>query len=450
MQKFFRKTAFFSVFDQVAGFGALAIYLHFSFVQWCLAMILAVLSWALLLALTLLCAARLPRVHYQIITSGVFLFGFALLLICQVMGTVVLHFIDTIAPVLNMILPTGWVPSLFQLLLPDREWMIVGLIIPIALVIWTIKNSLGRLQNRLKFREYLIPEASDQIPGSESDSVEVKNGTAQLSRMGATAIEEIIQSRQFLLQEQPQGWLEKRLWEWLNPRERSVAEFAFPRGFQITKRWGKILRNFLLMVLVGFGVGTVNPTLEIWPFGFGLFMTYLQALNQLWANGAAFQVMLISGVKIPMYAVYPITFLELSRTLFKLAIIQLPLFVVYAMGCAIVITHLATTPIVFGLIIGFKAGILFFAGRFITMALAFSACTNDSTRFRIPNITLVLIFIVGACLFMLLGGAGLFVPDPLAAWLLWLAAILDAYALFRIYGWFYHANYFDLMSFPRR
>ena len=66
MQKFFRKMALFSVFDQIAGFGALAIYLHFSFVQWGLAMILAVLSWALLLALTLLCAARLPRLPYQI------------------------------------------------------------------------------------------------------------------------------------------------------------------------------------------------------------------------------------------------------------------------------------------------------------------------------------------------------------------------------------------------
>ena len=331
------------------------------------------------------------------------------------MGPAVLHFMDTIAPTLNMILPTGWVPSLFQLFLPDGAWMVFGLMIPIILVIWTIKNSLGRLRNRLKFREYLIPEASDQIPGGQSDSVEVKDGTSQPSRIGITAIEEIIQSRQFLLQEQSQGWLEKRLCEWLNPRERSVAEFAFPKGFHITKRWGKILRNFVLMVLIGFGLGTVNPTLEIWPFGFGLFMTFFQCFEPAVGKWRGFsshvnqwrQDSNVCGISNYLSGVVEDTF--------KLAIIQLPMFIVYAMGCAIVITHLTTTPIVFGLIIGFKAGILFFASRFITMALAFSACTNDSTRFRIRNIALVLIFIGGACLFMLLGGAGLFVPDPLAA-----------------------------------
>jgi hypothetical protein len=120
------------------------------------------------------------------------------------------------------------------------------------------------------------------------------------------------------------------------------------------------------------------------------------------------------------------------------------------MDCGILIAYLTATPMVFGILVGFKAGLLVFAGRFIITALAFSACTNDSTRFRVRNITLVVVFIVCACLFVSLGGAGLFVPNSLAAWLSWLAALLDAYVLFRIYGWFYHANCFDLMSFPRR
>jgi hypothetical protein len=29
-------------------------------------------------------------------------------------------------------------------------------------------------------------------------------------------------------------------------------------------------------------------------------------------------------------------------------------------------------------------------------------------------------------------------------------AVLDAYVLFAVYGWFYHANRFDLMNIPRR
>ena len=219
------------VFDQVAGFGALAINLHFSFVQWGLAMILAILSWALLLAMTLLCAARLPNLKYQIITSSVFLFGFAFFLAFKAIGPAVLHFIDSVAPTLNMILPTGWAPSLFQLFLPDGAWMVVGLMIPIVLVIWTIKNSLGLLRSRLRFKEHLAPEVSDQIPGGNRGSVEPKDGTAQPSRIGITAIEEIVQSRQFLLQELSQGWLEKRLSEWLNPREKSWQNLLFREDF---------------------------------------------------------------------------------------------------------------------------------------------------------------------------------------------------------------------------
>jgi hypothetical protein len=31
-----------------------------------------------------------------------------------------------------------------------------------------------------------------------------------------------------------------------------------------------------------------------------------------------------------------------------------------------------------------------------------------------------------------------------------LGSLLTAYAFFRVYGWFYHAGKFDLMSLPRR
>jgi len=151
-----------------------------------------------------------------------------------------------------------------------------------------------------------------------------------------------------------------------------------------------------------------------------------------------------------MYAAYPITFLDLSGTLCKLSIIQLPLFIAYAMGCAILIAYLTAAPLAFGITIGFKMGLLVFASRFITTILAFSSCTNDTTRFRVRDISLMAVFIVFVCLFVFLGLAGLLVPHTLGAWLLWLAALLDAYVLFRVYGWFYHANRFDLTSIPRR
>ena len=450
MQKFYRKYALSSLFDQIVGFGAMAICLHLSYGQWVLAMMLAVASWTMLLALALFCAARLPRLKYQMVISSFYLLGFIVLIAHKVIGDVLVKFLDSIAPGLNLILPTGWVPSLFQLMSPGGEWMLVVLIIPIVFFISTIKNSLELLRSRLVYTEQEQPEASDQVPGVDLDEHDPDDAPILPANVGVTAIEEIIQSRQFLFQMSPQGWFEKRLWDWFNTREKALAEFAFPTGIHITKPWKLILRNFVIMVLAGYAFSKVSVTIEFWTFGIGLFITFCQCLAQILGNGSAFRVMFNSGVNIPIYAGYPISFNELSGMLFKAAVIQLPLFMVYTMACALLSTYFTGWILSTGIIFGFKIGLFIFSGRFITTALAFSACTNDSTRFRLRTVALIPIFLGSFCLYLGLGGAGLFVPNALVAWLLWFAAIIDAYILFRIYGWFYHANCFDLMSFPRR
>jgi len=93
---------------------------------------------------------------------------------------------------------------------------------------------------------------------------------------------------------------------------------------------------------------------------------------------------------------------------------------------------------------------LLLASRFILLTFSFSSGTNDTSRIRIWSILLVL-FAAFFCLgFAGLGAASLLLPDPVAAWLCWATAALEAYAFFRIYGWFYHRNQFDLMSLPRQ
>jgi hypothetical protein len=240
------------------------------------------------------------------------------------------------------------------------------------------------------------------------------------------------------------------LWQWLNPREKTLAEFAFPKGLSITNSWKVLLRNFAVAILVGFVAGLANLALEFWIIGIGLVVTCLHALALIWGNGSAFRAMLSSGVRMHMYAAYPITFREFSRMLFKVSAIQLPLFIAYAVVCAALISYLTGTPYGWGINVGVKLGLLIFTARFITTTLAFSSCTNDSTQFRLRTIALVLLFIGSAGLFLALGAGSLFVPHPFVAWLLCLAAAVDAYALFRMYGWFHSTNRFDLMNFAQR
>jgi hypothetical protein len=458
MQKFFRQNALPSLLDQIAGFGALALYLHFSWAQWILAMVLAVFAWLLLLALALFCAVWFPRLKYTIISSCLMIFvGLGAYSVCRGMGPVALHFMDGITPSLNVILPTGWVPSLFQLFLSDGSKLVTILIIPIALMLSTVRNSIELLRSRLQLREYLAPEATDQVPEAadrvpEKDisSGAAREEAARVTRLGITAIEEIIQSRQFLLPVRSSGWVENHLWNWLTPRERSVAEFAFPSGYPITKPWLKIFRNSLLAVLLGFACGQVNQTLGVCTFVFGLIITACQILGQVWTNGAAFESFLNNGINLQRYVLYPVTFTDLSRTLFKSSVIQLPFLTLYTVACLLLFDYLNAIPLTFCLVIGLKAGPLVFASRFITIALAFSSGTNDSARWRFRNFALVFLFIGGAITFVGLGGTGLFISNTLLGWLLWLAALLDAYVVLRIYGWFYHANCFDLMIPPRR
>jgi hypothetical protein len=454
LQKFFRRNAVFSLFAMLSGYGALGIYLQLSFAQWIGVAALAILSWATLLALAAFFAARFPKLPYPIFTASVYMLGFGLLMTWKAVGVAVLHFIDSIAPLLILLLPTGWCPSLFQLLLPGGEWWPALFIVPVAVVIWSLKSSLELLRNRLTYKEHVIPPTPDQIPGADPNAAVSNDGAGQPApaHLETAAIEEIVKTRQFLVREpwDRRGWLEKVLWQWLNPREKTLAEFAFPRGFSITKPWKTVLRNFSVTVLAGFIIGLANLTLEFWVFGIGLVITFLHALALIWGNGSAFRALLSSGVRMHIYAAYPITYRELSRTLFKASVIQLPMFVAYTIACAVLVCHLAGTPVGWGIITGFKVGLLIFAARFIITTLGFSACTNDSTQFRLRTIALVLIFVGLACAFFALGGGALFVPNPFIAWPLFLAAVFDAYVLFRIYGWFHSTNKFDLMNFAQR
>lgn len=451
LQKCFRRFALPALLDYAVGFGALAITLKFSAGQWVLAMLLAVLSWAMLAGLSAFCAARLPRLPYSKIAAALFVLGFVLVVTNKV-DSFALRFIDSAAPTLNIVLPTGWAPSLLQLFASQENWLAVSFnIVPVVLVILTVNNSLEILRKRLKFREPGIIEAPDILPQEEKKEDNLPADIAnEPRRVGVTAIEDIVQSRQFLHQPQPQGWLEKKLWGWFSPREKSLAEFAFPKGLRMTRPWFTVLRIFLVTLLLGFVMGKVDLTIQLWIFGIGLLVGLVLCLGLIWESGQAFRQIFNSGVLIPIYAAYPIAFRELSKTLFKVTLIQLPLLLCYMMAGSLLIAYLNGLGLINGIIFGFKAGGLIFSARFIIFALAVSSRTNDTARFRLRALMLVLLFIIGGCIFAALGVSGLFVPNVPVAWSLWLAAIADAYALFRIYGWFYDANRFDLMSLPRR
>jgi hypothetical protein len=441
-----------SLLDLAVGFGALAWFAGLSVPGWVGIIPIAILSWLTLVTLAVLCIARVPRLPYPLIASGLLLAGIAVFFARSFMGAVLIAALDRVAPTANWLLPTGWPASLFLLLPPNHLWAALGLLVPIGLLFWTVTNSLAVLRKNYRFGEIALPEAADLPPDAAPESSLKGDELAEAPRrIGLTAIEDIVESRQFLARPKwpDNGWFERRLWDWLNEREKALAEFAFPDGINLSDAWIKVARNFAVVALAAWAAQFADATLMNWVLGAGLLVVFLQVFAVVLGTGAAFRAMVCSGVKIPLYAAYAIGYRELAGLLFKCSVVQLPLAVAFLTLCGAVVGWLADLPIVVATVIGFKMGFLLMSARLILIALAFSSGTNDSTRLRLKNLPPLAIILGCAAIFLVLGGTGLFVPGAVASWVLWLLALLDAYAFFRIYGWFYNGNRFDLMSLPR-
>ena len=450
LQKFLRKT-FMSLLDLATGFGVLGLFLRLSPTQWLAVPPIILLSWLTLMALTALCLLYVPRKVYRIMAGSVMWFGFVLFITNQIVGKTFLNLLDRTAPDLNLLLPTGWAVSLFQLLLPEGRWSAL-LLVPVAFVIWSLKKSLNRMRNNFRFEEQIFPMVPDLVPGMDAHDLMEASPAAQSSqRLGLTDIEEMVDSRLFLMPESwhQRGWYEKWLWNWLDAREKVLSDFVFPKGYAITAPWLKAVRNLVIAVAAAFAIGVASPTGKLWILGTGLLITVLQALGQILDVGVAFRPMFCSGVNIPVYAGFGIGYRELSRLLIKCSVAQLPLFIPFITVCGTLVAMMFDLPWQMGIIIGFKAGILLFATRFIFIMFAFSGGTNDSSKFRVRTLLLFGAITGLGLAFLGLGAAGLLVPTPVA-WIFPALAVLDAYVLFGIYGWFYHANRFDLMHVPRR
>ncbi len=405
------------------------------------------------MSLTALCAARLPNLPYQAIGFSVIMAAVAAFYAQKIVGPVFMRLFDAAAPELNHILPTGWVPSLFQCAVLEGNRLAILLIVPVALILFALKNSLDLLKVRPKFQEFAPLEPASPVPKLVQKAVARAGVAAEPEGASLADIEEVIRSRRFLARVPSAGWLEKQAWRCLSAREKALAEFAFPSGFRMTKAWVIIFRNFSIMTVLGFAAGMANLTLERCIFVAGLVITLLHGLLQILTNGAGLRAIFCSGVNIPLYAPYSIGFRELSRTLFKVSAIQFPLYLAIVMAGTQLAGLFVGLNVADGVSIGFRIGSLIFAGRFIVTTMAFSSHTNDSSRFHARTLGLIAIMLGCVFLFLGLGAVSVLCVDiatPAVAWICWFAAIIDAYAFFRIYGWFYDRNYFDLMNVPRQ
>jgi hypothetical protein len=451
LDKFFKESLF-SLVDLVVGLGTLGLTVHLSPIRWGGLLVLVALNWIFMLTLAALGASRLPQLPYALIFNNLRMLWFVALAAHAFVGNALLSFINHLAPTFNWLVPTGWPLLLVLLLLPSGAWPLAILIFPIGLILWTFKSSTRLLREKFHYREPVMVQAPDLVPGQDAAESFVANGSDPSVRrsIGVTAIEEGILSGQFLSQEEwNQGWPEKILWRWFSNREKALAEFAFPKGLAITRPWKRITQHFLITLLLGFVSSVLSSTLELWIFGIGLFIVFAQTMAQVLGTGAAFRVILNNGIGIPIYAAYPVSFRGLSRMLLKCSIVQMPFFILLTTITTAALIHFMDQTLERGILMGIKAGFVFLGARFMMLVFAFSSGTSDTSRFRFRTFLLISIFTFFGVSFLILAAAAVFVQFELASWLCCAGSLVVAYLFFRIYGWFYNANRFDLMRQPR-
>jgi len=443
--KFFR--AYWApLIDMLLGLGTLAVFVKLPIVAWLALMPVAALAWGVMIASSLLLVARWPGLPYSLVPAGCFLGAFVLVVAHEPLVPLLLAFIDRHAAFVIAMLPPGWVLSTFVALAQRHHYEVLCLLVPAGAFIAVGYGSIAGLRRDYAFSEQTLSKSPDSML-AVADPDDSGEAPSKDPYEGLTAAEP--QMLTGILGGEtttPRDGFERTLNRWLSIREKALAELLFPAGFPVLVPWIKTFRNFFFVAVPTLLLRFAAPAAGWWVLGVGLFLVGTQALVRLLYSGAAFQRLPVSGASVPFYAAYGIGFRELSRLLLKCALIQLPFVVAFTLACGLLVAPLAGLPVPAAVGIGIKAAGLLLTARCVFLAASFSGGTNDTRRFRSAAPVLAL-FVTFGGLFLLLGGAGLFVPDPIA-WLLWLLAMLDAYALLRLYGWLYHRMRFDLMSVP--
>jgi len=448
LQKFIRESLFL-ILDLLLIFGALALASGFPAWKWACSLVFVAVSWVYVMTLSVYGALRLPRWIIQMASTGLIVIGVVLFFGRNAVCPYAIRLLDLWRLKLTLLLPTGWVVAPFELMGQSSHWWLFTLWLPGLFMLSYLKGWLFELRKGITYREFLLPQAADQIPDEDS---ELRSTSEESRRLGPSEIEEIVAGGKYLSRP---GFLirhfpEKILWRWLNLREQALAEFIHPNGIAIWPAWKKlfvVLAGMSLLTILG---GAFSHTTQIACLGLCIFVVFCMALANLVNHGRTFIPTWLSGINVPMYAGYGIGYKELGGLFLKCALVQVPYLVIAMMILGGLTTWCMGLPIEQGFLYGIKVAGLIFALRFILVVFAFSSGTNDTSRFRLSSIFIVACAAVFGLGFLGLGIAGLFVPNTVLSFVFWGGSLLDAWILFLVYGWAYRFIRFDLMSVPRQ
>ena len=323
--------------------------------------------------------------------------------------------------------PAGWA----ILMMHESQWL---WLLPLALLALVGLWNVQRLQTA-----YQAPELESLLPPAE-----VAENFEAVSPSELAKLTGMITAKEFLrdIDWEKQPWIEQFVARWLSVRERLLTEFLLGgRAPQWTKHWQGALKLALVGMALTFVPGSLGVWLVIGSFG----MAALRATSSLLDEWQGLQATYRHGPGIPIYALLPCGFWEITRTLTKVNLIRgltwLPSLVVCG---AVAAWRLGFTPME-GASFGARLSAIELLGQPIAITLLFSSRTNDTRTLRQRWGWMQGLLLVVALLSVTTALITLFAPATVA-WVAALAFGLCAVGCLGLYARWYHRGAFDLMT----
>jgi hypothetical protein len=236
-----------------------------------------------------------------------------------------------------------------------------------------------------------------------------------------------------------EGFLERVYMRLLTRRERIVAELMMGPRLRLTRKWINAAGLALLGVALSLGVPGV-------PQGVLLVLAGLFGMTAFHGGWPGFQLVASAGKFMPVYAVQPVEYREISRLFFKMTLLRILTWAPLAAAIGAALGHRA--PLLgatAGLAIGLKTAWILLSIQPVAMVARFSSGSTDTERISFRGcfgliLPFLLLGIPG------LGGVICTFALPQTWWLLGAGAVpLSAWALWAFYGMLYNRGRIDLI-----
>lgn len=375
-------------------YGSIAWNHGFGPAEWTFALLLTIAQWAVSVAAGTMIAAWLPR------------FPLAALCVVSLVAPILYVSAETprlpeVVTAVMLVLPTGWVnvPLSWGLLNHQPQaWLALA---PLALFC-----VVGRDAVRSLFVEYTIEEFA--ILYGDGVEARLAGGVSRASERGTnlralllpgyfelppeepvvlTPAEAArrIRTRDFLdkLDWSKLGWIERLADRWLTPRERTIVEFLTGQFTNWTDQWWQFVWNIPVLAIFYW-----SGFFDLVPAAMGLFAFFSVAMA-FTLSWPAFRSQNCAGTYVPPFALVPFGFDEISRALFKIALVRslsvLPFFLVGMVAVTFPMQFwpaegLLLTLVVFALLVPLVSTFY--------ISLIFNSACCPNLRWRLPLVAL--------------------------------------------------------------